>query len=418
VAARRLLVVTYHHPPDRSGGHRWALMSQWLRTLGHEVVTIAGATYGGLPDDCLTNTHRVSDLASSERLRRLLRRPPLGPSSDGFAQDRPLRLLTESVVPDATLVTWVPGALRATRRLLRAQRFDGIVTTGPPQSVHLIGLLLGGSRPAWVADLRDGWRFEPLRGPWPLALQERLDAALERQVISRAEGVIGVTLPIAQDIRARLGVQAAYVPNGFDPRWCEEVPDSDLPKLDSGKINIVHTGTLSGPRGRDPRPFLEGLRQVNSANANRIQLVVAGRLTVEDRRLLLQARLGDAVKHVGLLDRRSAIALQRRAHALLLLTGTHVSEATGKLYEYLASGRPIVALAQGNEAARIVTETATGVTVPPDDVGGIAQALDSAIDGSLLSSYAPRGLDRYVYPGPAEAVAELIERSIARRATT
>ncbi len=125
------------------------------------------------------------------------------------------------------------------------------------------------------------------------------------------------------------------------------------------------------------------------------------------------------VRYVGQLSREGSLALQRSADALLLMTSAHhVSHATGKLYEYLTAGKPIIALARGNEAARIVQATGTGVTVAPDDVEGIAHALLTAVDGTLGAAYAPRGRDRYVYPAPAEAVAELVERAIERRRRT
>ena len=87
------------------------------------------------------------------------------------------------------------------------------------------------------------------------------------------------------------------------------------------------------------------------------------------------------------------------------------------MFEYLASGRPIVALAAGNEAARIVAATNTGVTVAPDDVEAIAAALRRVASGELEAAYAPRDLERFTYPGPAEAVAALVEEAVARRAT-
>jgi glycosyltransferase involved in cell wall biosynthesis len=181
---------------------------------------------------------------------------------------------------------------------------------------------------------------------------------------------------------------------------------------------LVHTGTLSGPRGRDPRPLLAALEAFNAARpagAPRIRLVLAGRPSLEDEGLIRDASVGRAVRHVGLLDRPATLALQRSADGLLLLTGTHRSEATGKLFEYLASGRPILALADGNEAARIVRETGTGVAVPGRDRASVTVALQALADGSLERDYAPRGLERFRYPGPAEAVAALVERAVARR---
>jgi glycosyltransferase involved in cell wall biosynthesis len=101
---------------------------------------------------------------------------------------------------------------------------------------------------------------------------------------------------------------------------------------------------------------------------------------------------------------------------LVLITSRNSSEATGKLFEYLTAGRPIIALAEGNEAERIVRETNTGVAVPPDDVEAIADALRRAASGELARAYTPRGLDQYTYPAPAERMAELIEEATRRRA--
>jgi glycosyltransferase involved in cell wall biosynthesis len=95
-----------------------------------------------------------------------------------------------------------------------------------------------------------------------------------------------------------------------------------------------------------------------------------------------------------------------------LLTSRNSSEATGKLYEYIGAGRPVLALAEGNEAERIVRETGIGITVPPDDADAIAAALRRVASGQIAESYAPRNLDRFTYPGPAIAVAELVEEAI------
>jgi glycosyltransferase involved in cell wall biosynthesis len=140
-----------------------------------------------------------------------------------------------------------------------------------------------------------------------------------------------------------------------------------------------------------------------------------GRLTTEERALIDELGVSDIVQHLGTLTRSDALALQRSADALLLLTSRNSSEATSKIFEYLAAGRPILALAEGNEAARIVRETNTGLTVPPDDVDEIAAALRQLAAGELQTTYAPRGLERFTYPGPAEVMANLVEEAIQRR---
>ena len=147
-------------------------------------------------------------------------------------------------------------------------------------------------------------------------------------------------------------------------------------------------------------------------------LVQAGPTLPADEPLLAVLRQRGVAVTLGVVPRAQAIALQRRAAVLVLLTSEEVSQTTGKLYEYVAAGRPIVALAAENEAARIVRETNTGVIVPPDDVDAIAAALRSAATGELELSYAPRGTERYTYPAPAEAMAALVERAISHRLRT
>jgi glycosyltransferase involved in cell wall biosynthesis len=458
---RRLLILSYYFPPDPSiGGARWAAMSEWLRRAGHEV-TVLTSTSNGRGDDDEPWVLRTFDVGANGSLRRLLRRSPTPPvEALGYVHKPPPRWFTDMVVPDECLLTWCPTALARARRLVQEREIDCVVSSGPPHSTHVLALLLGRRRPAWVADLRDGWRFEALRSAWPTRAQDRLDAMLERRALCTADAVIGVTRPIADDVRARLGVLSAHVPNGWDPergsadrgvperRSVDRMalerrsadrgdPERDPPngvvsapdpnangralwRLDHDRVNLVYTGTLSGPRGRDPRPLFAAMRRLADecpAMASRLRVVLAGRLNTTEERLLRTLDLGDAVEHLGSLSHEEAAMLQRHADALLLLTGPgHTSEATGKLFEYLAAGRPILALAHGNVAAKVVQETGTGVAVAPDDVGGIARVLRAVVNGALAEAYAPRDLERYIHPRPAEEAAELIERAIAQKA--
>jgi glycosyltransferase involved in cell wall biosynthesis len=149
--------------------------------------------------------------------------------------------------------------------------------------------------------------------------------------------------------------------------------------------------------------------------ASRICLVHAGTISASDEVALRPlTELGLAL-HVGVISRLSAIALQRRADALLLITSDDVSQSTAKVYEYLAAGRPIIALAENNEAARIVRETGTGITLPTHDVNAITDALCRVVSGELERAYAPRNLDQYLYPAPAVAMERVIEVAIGRR---
>ncbi|MBW3652702.1 MAG: glycosyltransferase [Actinobacteria bacterium] len=417
VPGRRILVVAYAFPPAPFvGGNRWLAIRDHLRARGHEVTVLTTTAFGTLDDDAAQDVHRTSDLIASGGLRRLLRRPAVpvagGPASTASAAPA---FATQVLVPDAHLASWVPFALRAARRLLGERRYDAIVTTTPYESAHLVGLAHRG-RVAWIADFRDGWVYESHRPPFPTAAQRSLDRRMERRVVRAADVVLAATRPIVEDFRTRLGVDAVHVTNGWDPAWEAQSAAADAPPLEPGCVNLVHTGTLSGARGRDPRPLLRALRVVagEPAVAARLRLILAGRPTQDDDRIL--GELGSPlVRHVGMLSRPAAHALQRQAGGLVLLTGPDVCEATGKLFEYIGARRPVLALAAGNEAERIVSETGIGRTVARDDEGAIAALLREVAAGALERAYDPRGLDEYIYPAPALKVEQQIERAIARR---
>lgn len=419
--SRRILLTSYFYPPDPSvGSHRWAALVRHLRPLGYETTILTTSAFGTLPDDA-DLVVRTPDLMAANSLRKLLRRPPLQTTDAPVAVTAPApRLLRDGLVPDSWLASWLPFVVRTARSLLRTGRYDCIVTNSPPDSTHLLGLILGRSRPAWIADFEDGWRFEPLRGPWPTRTQDRVDGWLEQRVARTADRLTGVTRPIAMDFERRLGAAADYIPIAWDPILESEVRRAQPPQLDSSYVNLLHTGGLTHPQRRDPSGLFQALGvmlEQHPSEAARLRLVLAGPLTDQERGILRESGLGDLVTHVGALPRMAAIALQRRADALLLLTsGDHVSQVTGKAFEYLAAGKPILALASGNEAEQLIRETQTGLTVAPDDIDGIVGLLRAVVDGRLADAYRPTSLERYRYPAPAEAFAETVERAIESRA--
>ncbi len=188
------------------------------------------------------------------------RREEMGPD---VLERPPGRLLTQVFVPELNVATWLPQAALAVRRLVSRGNHDCIVTSSPPESSHLVGLLLGGKRPAWVADFRDGWTFEPYRVPFPTGVQRRLDLHLERRVVRSAEVVVGATRPLADDLSRRLGAFATCVMNGWDR--------ANIPhRSRTLEIRVIvgpgssTRGDSSGEWGRDPAPLLQALRAVSA----------------------------------------------------------------------------------------------------------------------------------------------------------
>jgi glycosyltransferase involved in cell wall biosynthesis len=419
--ARRLLLVTYYHPPiPFLGGDPWGALASHLRDLGHDVTLVTTGAYGDLPTDHDRQVVRTSDLTAVTALRRSLRRPAVAREGDTLSASKPPpAILTRVVVPDAYLLSWAAWAIPTVRRLVRRREIDCVITTSPPDSTHVIGLALGRDRPAWIADLRDGWVFEGLREPFPTSPQRRLDAWLEARVARTADRVTAATLPLVDDLRSRHGCDGGLVPNAWDTKLEPEVACAVPPPLDGNRINLVYTGTFGGIRGHDDSGLLQALRRL-AANepevATRLRLVIAGRLTDDELRVLGAPDLRPMVDVVAALPRPAAIALQRQADALLLVTSHHKSIVTGKLFEYLSARKPILALAGDNEAARIVRETHSGEIVAPDDVDAIVAALRRVATGSL--AYAPRGLERYTYMASASQLSAEIEAAIARRSGT
>jgi glycosyltransferase involved in cell wall biosynthesis len=386
--SRRVLVAVYDYPPSPSvGAVRWSTLTKYLAEMGHSVTVVTSDAFGR---PALGDPVHVVRPRSLETCVPLKRREHVNPR-----------------------IGWAPSALREVRRLIRRETFDCLITTSPPESAHLVGLMLGKDRPPWIADFRDGWCFEPYTVRFRSKAQLSVDSWLERRVALAADVAVGATRPIADDLEQRLGARARWIPNGWDPAVGGAEDEGPGLDVEEGSVKLVYTGQLWGPRGRTPEPFFRAMSAVDSdPEVAPLRLVHAGKLTPEDRSLIERTGVSELVRHVGLLDRAGVVALQRSADVLILITSQDASQATGKLFEYLAAGRPILALARGNEAERIIRETQTGIVVSPSDVDAIAEALRGAARGELALNYAPRDIDRYAYPRLAEEVAEVIEEAI------
>lgn len=419
--SRRILVVAYSYPPQPApGSNRWEAMCAYLEALGYEVVVLTTSAFGaGGPPH--RETIRTRDAMRAPGVRRFV--PPQTTSANGPSrrQAAARQLVRRLAVPDARALTWLPSVAVHARRLIAGRRFDCIITSSPPHSTHLVALLLGRSRPPWIAEFRDGWRFEPHTPAFPTRLQRGTDWWLERSVVESADRVIAATRPIAADLSERFGVEPRWIPNGWDPRLEDGVTESTAPSVRADRFTLVHTGSLSNAPRRDPGALFEAIARIVESDprtASRLELVLAGPLSDSDARLLGATNLDDVVRYVGFVPRSAAVALQRRADALVLLAGEGVSPATSKLAEYLAAELPIVVLGRSSEAARVVAETGTGVVVDADDPVAIEGVLRRAVVGGLPNvSSVPRP-EEFRYPLPAEWLAEEIESLIGAGCAT
>jgi glycosyltransferase involved in cell wall biosynthesis len=415
---RRILLSAPISPPSTlSAAHRIAGMTRHLAALGHDVIVLTSTVAGSGPVAGATRTIRTRDLMVSPlNWRRANFEAVTGSGDAGY--DATPSVFASLVVPDLELVGWLPFALPRALGIARRERIDCVITSSPPHSGHLVGLALQARGVPWVADFRDGWRFEPTRPRFPLAAQRGLDAGLERLVARRADAVVGVTPPITDDLRDRLGADAITITNGFDPGETPRPPEDWRPPLAEDRHSLVYTGSLSYA-GNSAEPLLRALDILAAeepAVRDRLEVVVAGPVTSTEREALERR---DGVQVLGRLDRQRTLTLQRAGDSLILFALDHrPSVATGKLYEYLAADRPILVVGARSVAAEIVRSTGAGSCVPADDPPAIARALATLVRANGAQRGGDRALilERYGYQSLARQMAERVETAIARRA--
>jgi glycosyltransferase involved in cell wall biosynthesis len=239
--------------------------------------------------------------------------------------------------------------------------------------VHFVGAAVQRSTGArWIADLRDPLVANQHRRDDTAAARARQAATeqVAKLVARRADAVTCVSEAIADEVRG-LGARGAVrvISNG-----CDFDDFAGLEYVPAKRFRITHTGSFFGKR--DPRPFLEAFKQADLDAVARF----VGDFRSSDREWAETLGLGDRLELVPYAPRGESLRLQRDSEALLLLVpdagGRGKGVLSGKVYEYIAAGRPILAVVPPDgAAAALVRETGAGVVVAPDDVDGIRAAL-------------------------------------------
>jgi hypothetical protein len=279
---------------------------------------------------------------------------------------------------------WRNNAITRSEEIIRHARPDAILVSYPPAEALEIGLMLSRRHGIpLVADFRDGLLFDPVEED---RLRHRATAAryaaLEASVASMAKLLVTVSEPLSEHLRRQYAAtNVLTLHNGFDP---DDQPEGSV-DFAPDTFNIVHTGRLgmsragtSGAgRGIDAlvhaiEPLLGEVPEVR----RRMRWHFVGALTQAEVRTLRRLVEAGVATLWGHMPRERALAFQRHADVLLLVTAPdQASVATGKLFEYLRAGRPILALTRGTEAERIIRSTGTGRIVSPDDPGTIRRAI-------------------------------------------
>ena len=368
--------MTLYFPPAGGGGVQRPLkLAQYLPALGIETHVLAPSGLSWIHEDAEL---RAPTQAWVHRARYL---GPKGrkPAEELHGTEGLERALVQAslagrrlLVPDES-VTWNLTAIPAAIRIARRHGIDAVLTTSPPGSVHLVGAAVKratGTR--WLADLRDSIVAHPHRRGESAAvrLKERTAGGVARLVARSADAVSCVSEAIAEEVRS-LEPRGAVVtiPNG-----CDFDDFAGLAYRPGERFRITHTGSFFGKR--DPRPFLQALHDSGLDAVARF----LGDFRSADREWAEELGLGDRLELIPYAPRVESLELQRDSDALLLLIpeagGRGKGVLSGKVFEYLASGRPILAaVPPDGAAAELIRETGAGVVVPPDDVDALKAAL-------------------------------------------
>lgn len=305
---------------------------------------------------------------------------------------------------------YLPGR-KAIAKMLREERFDAIISTSPPETVHLVAAAVHGDIP-WIADLRDPWQREGMRAR--RAMFGAIDRILEPRTLRTAAAITTVSEPLAEGLRARNAPVPTYsVPNAFSASDWEGVPF-----VRPEKTTFLYAGQLYGGRN-DPRPFLSAMQQLlydRRISGDEVQVDFYGDETEWLRNEIRRFGLGGIVRMHGRRSRGEILRLERSASRLLLFLWNDPNERgtyTGKLFEYLGARRRILAIGGPDETVIDPVLQRTGAGERYRTEAGLRDAIAQAVRewrNGETPEIDPGAVEAYESTGLGRAFAEILER--------
>jgi glycosyltransferase involved in cell wall biosynthesis len=407
----KVLIITYYWPPSGGAGvQRWLKFSKYFPEFGWEpIILTVDPAYAAYPviDNTLQNelpetlkifkTIALNYFSIYKKDKSNIPAAGFATSIDNTFKGKIMRFIRGNFfIPDPRR-GWNKYAFDKACEIIEAEGIKHVITTSPPHSTQLIGLKLKKKFQdiKWVSDLRDPWTdIYYYRLFYPTLISKMIDRRYENQVLAFSDSIITVGKSLKALFSFKIpeaDVKIEIITNGFDEDDFASIKPSN-PEI----FTVTYTGTLS-----DVYPiegFLDALQRINDKmNDSRLKFI--GTVSSGLKDLILSKILSSRVEFIPYVDHSKAIKYMADSTVLLLIIPDHQSNnsiITGKLFEYLATGKPIICLGPENgDAAEIIKETGHGMTFSYMDSKGISDYLSSLISGeSITERLSPKVFSR------------------------
>jgi glycosyltransferase involved in cell wall biosynthesis len=423
---KKLLIITYYWPPAGGPGvQRWLKFVKYLPDFGVQPIVYVpeNPTYP-IVDEGLQKD--VSDQAiilknsifEPYQLASFLSKSSTQKISSGIIPAIKKQTLFQRLllwirgnifIPDARYL-WVKPSVRYLKEYIKENQIDTIITSGPPHSLHLIGLQLKKELPiTWLADFRDPWTTIGYHKALKLSsYAKKKHKRLESEVLKSADVIIVTSKTTKEEFKTLTSKPIEVITNGYDT---ENVAKQTLDE----KFSLAHIGSFLSDR--NPIVLWEVLSELVNEIADfklHFQLKLIGKVSQEILDTITRYNLQDYVLNLGYVSHQEALEHQRKSQVLLLIeidSPETKSIIPGKVFEYLVSERPIIAIGpEGSDFAEIITSTNTGVFFTYDEKDKLKKTISSYFELYLdnkLKVY-PVGLQQYSRKALTEQLSQLL----------
>ncbi len=387
---KRVLIITYYWPPTGgSGVQRWEKFAKYLPAEGWQPViytpsnperlTVDECLQSEIPEDVeIIKTKILEPYSLYRRFFHKREINPINSRKKNWKQKIALFIRGNLFIPDPR-VMWISKSVTFLEAYLKEHPVDVIVSTGPPHSMHLIAQKVAAQlRLPWIADFRDPWTkmfyFKDLH---LLSRASKKHHRLEQSVLDDADVVIAVSPLVRDDFKAQTSTPVELITNGFD----EEDLTMDIKP--NGFFNIVHTGLFAS----DGIPstlwkVLADLMQEDPLLKEHLCIRLVGKTDSEVLESLEEYGLADSVLDLGYRSHIETICEQMAASLLILplrKAPEYRKTMPGKIFEYIASRRPVLGIGQEDgAAAQFLRQNVAGVMYDWDNYDGISAFIRQA----------------------------------------